>query len=146
MRTRTRAQAWLTDCLLSCFHHYDATQWKDFCCCSVGFFVPLVFAFVYLKTDGNNKRLYNWKRATRYYLDSVIIRSLVIVNPLLFIISMISPAFDTASGLMRANVLWGNKEWIRRWKQSYHFCLWFPVLISFIDISDISKLRKEKVC
>lgn len=44
------------------------------------------------------------------YLDSVIIRSLVIVNPLLFIISMISPAFDTASGLIRAKVLQGIKN------------------------------------
>lgn len=46
----------------------------------------------------------NWKSPTNY-LESIIILSLVIVNPALFIISIISPTFDTASGLIRANVL-----------------------------------------
>lgn len=50
-------------------------------------------------------RHYITENDQKIYLDSVIILSLVRVNPALFIISIISPAFDTASGLIRANVL-----------------------------------------
>lgn len=75
----------------------------------------LFFVILWKLTLNNDiKDFCFFKKGTRHYvtendrniyLESVIILSLVRVNPALFIISIISPAFDTASGLIRASVL-----------------------------------------
>lgn len=69
------------------------------------------------KGEGAHQISHNWKLSTNY-LESIIILSLVIVNPALFIISIISPALEMAFGLIRANVLQRKKK---VWKQLNKF-------------------------